>query len=252
MAGKPFPLFCSKPTIHCERMASGPPAPATFHYEVTGAESAWITETCFDESDTELVTQHPLQLDESGSASGDFPTTANCDYCVYAENENGIVSCCDDCAVDPVCSISAALAASDCGTDSVVINWSYDSQGGPPIDQALINGAASVLGNPSADSGSLTTTLDSLGIHVSGSAFYELELVVSSACGQSRCVANLFINCMDTKSQLRASVDLRSSIFSASLICPPQILSIASTSSVDSVTMSNITRCMPPRPACRL
>jgi hypothetical protein len=208
MAGKPFPMFCSKPTIHCERISSGPPAPAAFHYEVTGAESAWITETCFDENETELVTQHPLELDESGRASGDFPTTANCDYCVYAENENGIVSCCDDCAIDPVCSISAALAVSDCGSDAVVINWSYDSQGGPPIDQALINGAASVLGNPSADSGSLTTTLASLGINVSGSAFYELELVVSSACGQSRCVANLFINCMDTKSQLRASVDL--------------------------------------------
>jgi hypothetical protein len=107
-----------------------------------------------------------------------------------------------------VCSISAALATSACGTDIVVINWSYRAQGGPPIDQALINGAISVLGNPAADSGTLTTTLASLGVNVTSSGSYEFELVVNSVCGQSSCAARMFINCMDTKSQLRASVDL--------------------------------------------
>lgn len=208
MPGCPFPMCCSKPTIHCERIAGNLSVPGTFHYEVTGAEAAWITETCFDESDTEVVTVHPLDLDESGSANGDFATTANCDYCVYAENESGIVSCCDECTTDPVCSLSASLAPSDCGTDIVVINWSYSAQGGPPIDQALINGSISVLGNPAANSGTLTTTLASLGVNVTSSGLYQFELVVKSVCGQSSCAASIFINCMDTKSQLRASVDL--------------------------------------------
>lgn len=202
MPGKPFPVCCQKPTISCERLAG------LFHYEITGAVSAWITETCFDENGDPVVTQHQLTLDSSGAASGDFTTTDNCDYCVYAENSSGLVSCCDACEVDPVCSISAALAPSDCGTDMVVINWSYDAQGGPAIDEALINGLVSVLGNPDADSGTLTTSLGSLGISVTTSGAYTFELKVKSLCGQSTSVASLFLNCMDTKSQLRASVDI--------------------------------------------
>ena len=77
MPGKPYPLCCQKPTVSCQRVGASGEAPAAFHYDITGAVSAWISETCFDEQGQPIVTQHPLTLSGSGAASGDFPTTDN-------------------------------------------------------------------------------------------------------------------------------------------------------------------------------
>lgn len=200
---------CTPPVITCRKYESV--YGGGFEYSVTGADYAWITETC-----GEVVTIHEVTLVD-GDASGTFPTTEGCTYCIRARDGDCEAACCDVCDT-PTCTLAVTRNLDG----DLVIVYSYNSNSETDLIVSAKVGGIDVFTGffpEFVGSGTLTVPISSLTLEsatYSGVMFHDLVLTVTNDCGKvAKC--RFIVPCCWEMTQTRVSISGLSDTFTETI-----------------------------------